>query len=155
MVTIYALTCIVNGKAYVGCTAGNPSKRYREHRCNLEKTVHSEPELQSDWNLHGRNNFEMRTVYQLQEDAPLVAKRAMEELAMRRFKERGLLYNRNEACFQPTREAQAIGIPAATAVIGKKRSAEANEKRRMAQLGIPKNHGHKISATKQAKKLMR
>lgn len=155
MVTIYALTCMFNGKAYIGCTAGNIAKRFREHRCMLNTGLHTEPDLLADWLLHGAQNFIMRSIIILEDDATLHAKRCMEKFVMGQFKTRGLLYNRNESCFEPTRAAQLKGQPLATATVGNKYGSQANAKRRASSLGIPKNHGAKISATKQAKKAMR
>lgn len=154
MVTIYALTCLANGKAYIGCTAGKIAKRFREHRCLLVNRQHNERLLQEDWNLHGPDMFRMETVMELEDDASTHTKRAMETFAMQRYKAAGLLYNRNEASFMPTREA--IMKSAAMSVNrGRIQSEEEKLKRSLAQKGIPKNHGHKISATKRAKRAMR
>jgi len=154
MVTIYALTCIASGKAYIGCTAGKPAKRFREHRCKLNLGTHSEPDLLADWKLHGQAMFRMETVMELEDDVSLHTKRAMEQFVMQRYKALGMLYNRNEASFMPTREAimksASMGVNR-----GRVHSAESNLKRSLAQRGIPKNHGHKISATKRAKRAMR
>ncbi len=151
MVKIYALTCLVTGKAYIGCTAGPLAKRFREHRCLLSNGLHKEPDLLADWLLYGAANFMIEEVYVMEEDASLHTKRAMEKHAMARYKAAGLLYNRNEACFQPTPEAIAKGIPNAAAYNrGRSPSPESNLKRRLAQLGKPKNNGAKISATKKA-----
>ena len=150
MVMIYALTCLVNGKAYIGCTAGNPSKRFREHRCKLNQGTHTEPDLLADWRLHGQSMFSMEIVMQLDDDS-LHTKRAMEKFTMQRFKAMGLLYNRNEASFSPTPEAIIKGVANSHLQPGNRWTPEVNEKRRIAQLGKPKNHGHKISATKRAK----
>lgn len=152
MVTIYAFVCIANGKAYIGCTRGPIAKRFREHRSLLKTRKHSEKLLQSDWDLHGADYFRMETVYEIDEPN-LHTMRAMETFAMQRYKAQGLLYNQNEASFQPTPEA--IAKSARNPRRGFKQSAESNEKRRLAQLGKPKGHGAKISATKQAQKMMR
>jgi len=150
MICIYALTCIPTGNAYIGCTRGKLAKRFREHKCKLNAKTHSEPLLQADWDLHGSQMFVMESVMELEEDSSLHTLRAMEKFAMQRYKAAGLLYNRNEACFQPTREA--IEKSAALNVNkGRVQSAESNLKRSLAQKGIPKNHGHKISATKRLK----
>lgn len=153
MITIYALTCMENGKAYIGCTSGKLSKRFREHKSLLNAERHKEPYLMADWKLYGVDRFTMYSVYGLEDDAPVKAKRAMEQFAMNRYKNLGLLYNLNESCFMPTKEAIAKGHENQRR--GFTQTPESNEKRRLAQLGIPKNHGHKISATKQAKKVVR
>ena len=156
MITIYAFTCTENGKAYIGCTAGKIAKRFREHKCNLNSGKHTEHLLMADWKLYGAEKFIMETVFELEDDSSLSAKRAMEKFAMSRYKALGLLYNLNEASFMPTREAIEKGRFVSSALkTGQKQSPESNEKRRLAQLGIPKGHGAKISATKQARKMMR
>ena len=149
MVTIYALTCLANGKAYIGCTRGKIAKRFREHRCLLNASKHSEPLLQADWLQYGQQMFAMETVMQLEEDVSLHALRAMETFTMQRYKATGMLYNQNEASFMPTRAAimksASMGVNR-----GRMISEEQKLKQRMSQLGIPKNHGAKISATKKA-----
>lgn len=155
MVTIYAFTCEVNNKAYIGCTTGPLAKRFREHRSLLKKGLHSEKDLLRDWLMYGPEKFHMVPVLQTVDDAPVPVKRALETYVMQKYKQEGLLYNRNEACFQPTPEAIAKGVPVAHQKPGNRWTPEANMKRSLSQLGIPKGHGAKISATKQAKKLMR
>ena len=148
MVTIYALTCLENGKAYIGSTRGPLTKRFREHKSNLNKRKHSEPLLTADWILYGRDAFQMIAFIQLQEDAEIPAIRALEKYAMSQYKERGLLYNMNESAYSPTPEAIMKGYSVAQLNHGNRWTPEANEKRRLSQLGIKKNHGAKISATK-------
>ena len=148
MVTIYALTCVVNGMAYIGCTSSSIGKRFREHRTLLKSGKHSEKDLLLDWQTYGAEQFRMESLIELEEDVSLHIKRAMEKWAMQRYKAAGLMYNKNECCFEPVREATLRGVPMAHLVPGKRWTPEANMKRRMAQLGIPKNHGDKISATK-------
>ena len=150
MVTIYAFTCLVNGKAYIGCTSGKIAKRFREHKCNLNSWKHSEPLLMEDWKLYGAKNFIMVAVLELEDDANTHTKRSMEMFVMQRYKSSGLLYNLNEASFMPTREA-IMKSARMNVNKGRKQSPESNMKRRLAQVGIPKNHGNKISATKRAK----
>jgi hypothetical protein len=65
------------------------------------------------------------------------------------------LLNHTKASFAPPPGAQKAAL-AAIRLKGRPPSTpEANEKRRQAQLGIPKGHGAKISATKRAKRAMR
>ena len=153
MVTIYAFVCVANGKAYIGCTRGQIAKRFREHRSLLKAEKHSEKDLLADWNTHGPDMFRMEVVYEMEGEPDLHSMRAMETFAMQRYKALGLLYNRNESSFAPTPEAIAKSRKFQRR--GFTNTPESNMKRRFAQLGIPKNHGHKISATKQAKKVMR
>ncbi len=149
MATIYALTCAVDGKAYVGCTRGKMSKRMREHRCLLRANKHAEPELQAAWNTHGESAFSMIAVRVIADES-VDARRQAELQVMQQYDDKGLLYNRNRACFSPTYEAWQRGYLKGAATKGNKQSPEANAKRRAAQIGKPKGHGAKISATKKA-----
>lgn len=156
MVTIYALTCKENGKAYIGCTAAKLSKRMREHRCLLNSGKHIEAELLSDWVKYGSDAFSMLPIETLSDTATVIDKRRAELAAMERYASNGLLYNSNRTSFQPKPEVIAKGIKAASEINRTRvHSPESRIKRRLAQLGKPKNHGAKISATKQAQKLMR
>jgi group I intron endonuclease len=154
MAMIYALKNKVTGKAYIGYT-GKLSKRFREHRCLLRNGKHSEWKLQDDWFIYGEENFTMDEVQKVPDDAGLEEKRSAELYWIDRMTSQGLCYNRNRVSFAVTEETWRKGQPIATRTEGRKRSPEANLKRRLAQLGIPKGHGAKISATKQSRKLMR
>ena len=149
MVTIYALTCLANGKAYIGCTRGKIAKRFREHRCLLDAGTHSEKLLLKDWQEHGKEMFWMETVMELEEDSSLHVLRGMEKFTMQRYKAMGLLYNTNESSFEPKREA--IEKSLASNHRHRPQTAEANLKRSLSQIGIPRNYGYKISATKRNK----
>lgn len=152
MVTIYGLKCRPNGMMYVGCTKGSLAKRAREHRCLLRQNKHREVLLQGDWNRYTGHCFEMLPLEFLEDGCTVQEKREAEMRWMKKVGDEGKLYNLNRTSFRPTDAAIAKGLPRAKATEGKKRGAEANEKRRLAQLGKPKWHGAKISATKQAKK---
>ena len=154
MATIYGLECIENGMVYVGCTGGKTAKRMREHRCLLRQNKHSEPWLQQDFNLYGEAAFRIYVLKDIPE-ATLEQKREAELSWMGAYEVTGRLYNHNRTSFRPTDTCIAKGLPAANLVEGNKRSPEANMKRRLSQLGIPKGHGAKISATKRARHLMR
>lgn len=153
MITIYAVWCEVNGKHYIGCTAGKPQKRWREHRCLLRAKKHSCISLQSDWSTLGEERFHLNPNIQLicwSEDVKV--KREAELRWMDYFDRRGMLYNERKISFQPPPGAPAKAA-AARVANGYIPSPESNLKRRLAQLGKPKNHGWKISETKQAQKL--
>jgi group I intron endonuclease len=152
MATIYALICTENGKVYVGCTS-KLAKRMREHLSLLRRGLHSEPDLQSDFTAYGESKFRIFPLKEVGDDVSQKRKAELEWMDC--YANLGILYNRNRASFSPTKEAIAKGQPIATATEGRKRSPEANEKRRLAQLGVPKGHGAKISATKRAKRMMR
>jgi hypothetical protein len=152
MVTVYALRFERTGEAYVGCTAGKLGKRMREHRCLLNAGKHKAARLQYLWTTHGPSGFRMVVLEALPNDADVMLKRERELHWMRHMKNQGKLLNEHVVSYRPTDAAIAAGQAKATATEGRKRSPEANLKRRLAQLGIPKGHGAKISATKQANK---
>lgn len=155
MVQIYAIKCLVNGYAYVGCTKGKINKRMREHRCLLKAKSHKCTKLQHDWNEYGEDNFTIEVLEYLPREACIEAKRDGEMKWMKIFEDRALLYNLYLVSYRPTDEAIARGVESAKRVIGNRWSPEVNLRRSLSQLGIPKGHGAKISATKQAKKIMR
>lgn len=150
MVTVYALRCVTTGEAYIGCTAGSLGKRMREHRCLLNQGKHKAVRLLARWVELGPSGFRMEVIEALPNDATTLLKRERELYWMRSFSERGLLLNDHTVSFSPPVGAQALAAKSRVAN-GYRPSAESNEKRRLAQLGVPKGHGWKISATKRAK----
>lgn len=154
MVTIYALECGATGMGYVGCTAGKTGKRMREHRCLLNQKKHSAERMQRDWDRYGSNAFYLKTLETLPPDSPVAVKREAELRWMVTYKADGRLYNTTMTSFATTPEARAKGIEASRTSIGNRWTPETNLKRRLAQLGKPKGHGAKISATKRARAMI-
>lgn len=152
MVIIYALVCARTQKAYVGSTKGKLAKRMREHRCLLNNGLHKTAELQADWNSYGPDDFTIRPVETFLDNESLPTRRAAEIKWMAHFAKSDRLYNEHQISMQPTPEAIRMGIEASRTVVGNRWSPETNEKRRNAQLGKPKGHGAKISATKRARR---
>ena len=153
MVTIYKLYCIHTGEAYIGCTAGKLGKRMREHRCLLNKGRHSATRMQQLWDEHGSAGFRLESVETLPKDATVIDKRKREVFWMEHFEKDGLLLNHTKASFTlpesaRTKESRATAIKTREANGNRHITPEGNQKRRLAQLGKPKNHGHKISAAK-------
>ncbi len=154
MAVIYGLVNVASRMTYVGCTAGKLAKRFREHRCLLNNNKHAEPILQRDWATYGSNAFSMEVLEELPKNVVVSQKREAELRWMAKLEEEGLLYNSNKLSFMPSPEATRKGIEASRTA-GRPVSPEGRMKRRMAQLGIPKNHGAKISATKHRNRLLR
>lgn len=138
MATIYGLASFYTNKIYIGITGGKIAKRFREHRCLLRNAKHFESGLQEDWNMFGEDGFYIFPLQELQPDATVRDKINAELGWMDRYTDR--LYN-----------SRRMSIHQSS--LGTKQSAETKLKRRMAQLGIPKGHGAKISATKRRKRL--
>lgn len=150
MITIYGLHT-PNG-VYIGCTAGKLNKRMREHRCLLNSGAHKVRLLQEAWDENPLS-FEMVAIETLPEFSTVVEKRECELKWMKFYDSMGLLLNDHKISFSPP-----IGAPKLAAAKrvanGFKHSEESNLKRGLAQKGKPKGHGAKISATKQANKLL-
>jgi group I intron endonuclease len=53
---IYAIVCTVNNKIYIG-GAKNISRRWRDHRSELNRGHHGNGYLQSAWEKHGSESF--------------------------------------------------------------------------------------------------
>jgi group I intron endonuclease len=151
MPTIYAIFNKSNGFAYIGCTKGNLAKRMREHRCLLNQGAHSSTRMQQDWKHDGESCFSIVGLEKLPDDASVLDKRVRELYWMQKHQDH--LYNAFQVSFAPTPEAIAKGVANAHLKPGNRWTEEVNRKRSEAQLGIPKGHGAKISATKRAKRL--
>ena len=152
MVKIYGLIHKLSGRTYVGCAKYNIPKRMREHRFLLNAGKHASKSLQNDWDTYGESGFEIVVFEQLPDGCDVITKRSA-ELHWMKVRSEGL-YNENLTSFRPTEEARKKGVAIrAKNLLGSKQSEETKRKRSIAQLGIPKNHGAKISATKQRNKL--
>lgn len=151
MVTIYALTCKANGRVYVGSTKAKLGKRMREHRCLLNAGKHLCCDMQTDWRAYGETEFEISAIEELP-TSDLPNRREAELRWMDHFESQGLLYNEHLISMRPLESARRLGVQNAHLSHGNRWTPEANEKRRLAQLGKPKGHGAKISATKRAKR---
>ena len=150
MAIVYALVCRENGFAYVGVTSSKWGKRAREHKCLLRNNKHHAKRLQEDWLKYPSTSFEMIPL----EETDYAVRGAHCEAEQRwidHYSALGKLYNGHDRSTGLGGEITLMGIEASRKLI-RIQSPESNEKRRQAQLGKPKGHGAKISATKQAKK---
>lgn len=152
MATIYELKCLITNYSYIGCTDGKLGKRMREHRCLLNSGKHKCTKLQYDWEKYGKNSFCIQVLEDLP-DANLIEKREAELRWMKVYEGLSLLYNLYVISFRPDEEARKKGVSNAHKSKGKRWTPEVNEKRRLAQIGKPKGHGAKISATKRANRM--
>jgi hypothetical protein len=150
MVTVYAVKCVSTEEVYIGCTAGKLGKRMREHRCLLNAGKHKAVKFQDRWKMLGPSGFRMIVVEALPNDADVILKRERELYWMRFFMEKGLLLNTHAISYSPPEGASKLASES-RARNGYRPSPESNMKRRLAQLGVPKGHGAKISATKRAR----
>ena len=109
MATIYEMACLETGKRYIGCTK-NPMKRFREHRCLLNKRQHSSKQMIKDWHKHGPNSFVMVGLEDVADD---VGSRRRAELYWLEKTPKWQLYNPNFQSFAPSPEAIKKGVEAA------------------------------------------
>jgi group I intron endonuclease len=152
MAVIYALEHKDSGKAYVGSTAAKLNKRMREHRCLLRNHKHTSNLLQADWDKYGEDAFGIRILEDLGDDVQFEVKKSAEQRWIDEFEAKGLIYNAYTVAFSMPIETTRKGVEAARRSTGLRWTPEMNLRRRLAQLGKPKGHGAKISATKRAKR---
>lgn len=152
MVKVYAVVCKPTGKAYVGVTSGKLAKRFREHRCLAKSGKHHATQFSAEWAQYGAAAFEIITLQEIPAESGLIQKREAELYWLKRYEANGLLLNAVALSFNFRPEDTAKGVEAARHIAGNRWTPEANLKRSLAQLGIPKNHGAKISAAKRAKR---
>lgn len=100
--------------------------------------------------LHGPQSMQIKSLETLPSDTTTILKRERELYWLNLYDAQGLLLNDQKVSFQPPEGASKKAVEARVRN-GYRPSPESNLKRRLAQLGKPKGHGAKISATKQAK----
>ena len=149
---IYAIQCLPTSMVYIGCTKGKVRKRFREHRCLLNAGKHKCSSLQQAWNAYGEPKFCIFVLETLPETAGLTSKRMAELRWMHAYAKEFLLYNEHLISFEPAEEARTRGVANAHKKPGNRWIPSVNAARSAAQLGIPKGHGAKISATKRARR---
>lgn len=154
MAVIYAIVHVEYGCAYVGCTGGKLSKRSREHRCLLRGGKHTAKKLQAAWDTHGEAAFKVQVLQELPHNTTAEVRKAAEQKWISTYEASGKLLNGSNRVNGPDLEVCRKNAALARKVIGNRHSPEANEKRRLAQLGKPKGHGAKISETKRLRKAM-
>ena len=68
---IYKITCLINGKVYVG-SALNISSRFRRHETNLYKNIHANKHLQNTYNKYGPNQFLYEVIEKVSDENVLI-----------------------------------------------------------------------------------
>lgn len=155
MITVYAIQCSVTGNAYVGVTGGKIAKRFREHKSLAKSGKHTSPKLIAEWRQYGDAMFSAISLETFLYELTLPEKREAEMKWLMDYGRRGKLLNAVVASFTMLEADRLQGVEASRTATGNRWTPETNLKRRLAQLGKPKGHGAKISATKRAKRLMR
>lgn len=64
---IYKIVCLFTGKFYVG-SAKNLNRRFKRHRSELRKGIHSNPYLQKAWNKYGEENFKFEIIEEVDQE---------------------------------------------------------------------------------------
>ena len=152
MAVIYGIVHIDSGKAYVGRTKGKPAKRFREHRCLLRNGKHTSYRLQQDFDAHGESAFRFEILQHLGDNVAMERLKKAEQAWIDHTNASGLLYNTYTRADGAQMEYLRRAIDASRTSTGNRWTPETNERRSLAQLGKPKGHGAKISATKRAKR---
>ena len=57
MIGVYAITCLVNDKKYIGCSK-DVRGRFSVHKAELRNNHHNNKAMQDDWNKYGECSFE-------------------------------------------------------------------------------------------------
>lgn len=140
--SIYKVTCLVNGKAYVGLTKGSPINRWRNHIWRANSKTKSIVRFALHWAVlvHGAANFRLEVLgtYSSLANASEAEQRAIEE--HRTMRPRG--YNLTDG---------GMGTPG----VRRPHSPETKRKIGAAQVGriIPAEARAKMSAAKKGRKL--
>lgn len=63
---IYRITCLANGKSYIGSSKRPFGKRWKSHRYDLGKGLHCNTHLQRSWDKYGKLSFEFHPLEPVQ-----------------------------------------------------------------------------------------
>jgi group I intron endonuclease len=85
---VYEIVCLVNNNRYIGRTI-NFSHRKNGHFSKLKKQIHDNCNLQKDYNLYGRDNFQFNPLIICNKDDAI----KYEQYFMDLYKEKNLNYN--------------------------------------------------------------
>ncbi len=89
---IYTITNTETGKRYVGSTTST-TNRWKAHRYQLNKGIHSNEHLQRAWNFHGKNSFVFEIVHS--ETGTPENKRLVEDEFMNKYNARNRSFGYN------------------------------------------------------------
>lgn len=68
---IYRITCVENGKFYIGSTM-NKAQRWARHRRELRTGIHMNKNMQASWDKYGETAFIFEVVEEVESDAMLL-----------------------------------------------------------------------------------
>jgi group I intron endonuclease len=153
---IYEIRNRDNGHFYVG-SAGNLSKRWRDHRDKLRKGTHANPHLQAAWVLYGERAFEFVVLELVAANGQMLMDAEQRWLDSTRAAYRSDCYNILPNAWNAlgVKRSDATKARIAEAARGRTPSLEAREKMRRAKLGkkwSPESRA-KVSATRTGRRL--
>lgn len=132
MSVIYRITCVENGKFYIGSTA-NKTQRWARHRKELRAKQHKNRNMQASWDKYGEAAF----VFEVVEEVPDVLQlMAAEQRWLDGCVGQPDCFNHNRFADAPWRGKSGPGTP----MWGRKQSPEAIEKMRAASSGPNNPH---------------
>jgi group I intron endonuclease len=107
MSVIYRITCVENGKFYIGSTV-NRSQRWSRHRRELRLGQHKNQSLQASWNKYGESSF----IFEVVEEVPDVLQlMAVEQRWLDQFVGHRLCFNFNRFADAPWRGKTGAATP--------------------------------------------
>lgn len=107
MSVIYRITCVENGKFYIGSTV-NRAQRWSRHRRELRLGRHKNKSLQASWGKYGEASFVFEVVEEVSDVLQLMA---VEQRWLDRFVGHRLCFNFNRFADAPWRGKSGEGTP--------------------------------------------
>ena len=146
---IYKITCLDNGKVYVG-SAIWIKKRWSSHKVCLKRNTHHNPHLQSAFNKYGKESF----IYEVLEECSKNKLIEREQYWMGRYKAVDKTIGFNIVPYADRKEmSEETKLKISLANKGRKRSKQTRAKMRYAQQNRSKEWKRNIAKSKLGKHL--
>lgn len=127
MNVIYKISCVENGKFYIGSTV-NKNQRWARHRKDLRAGVHKNKNMQASWNKYGEAAFVFTVIEEVADQVLLMQ---VEQRHLDACVGQPDCFNHNKFADAPWRGVKGEGTPN----FGKKASAETRAKLSAAMAG--------------------
>lgn len=98
---IYSITCKENGKVYIGRSVQIPVRKKR-HEYDLRDGIHTNEELQKDYDLYGKDSFEFELIEEVPRDISSEELDALEVKYIKEYNSFNEGYNMTEGGFGNT-----------------------------------------------------
>lgn len=151
---IYKITCTVNGKIYIGSSV-NIYRRWRDHKNELRRGVHSNSHLQRAWNKYEESTF-IFEVLEVCNPKTLIAREQLYLQELNPYDDRGFnIAFDAKAPMRGRKQTPEHIAKVAAANRGRKHSPEFCEMSSMANKGKPKSleHRAKIAEANKRRKI--